>query len=243
MTPRNLSAIITAAFVALVIALLCAFGYDPPDPPIPEEGVEVNVGDSDYGLGSNPEPASSASNYAPPAASQQISTQHTEPAPSVPSSPNPGNVTNPNAVEQPRTEDKTPEINQRAIFPGNRNRNQGGGSSGNTSGQGNMGKPNGTPDSDNYSGEGGVGNYSLTGRTAAKLPKPVYRSNKQGKVVVRVWVDNQGRVTRAEWAKGSTTKDGYLVGQALQAARQAQFNADVNAPEEQMGTITYIFKI
>ena len=76
------------------------------------------------------------------------------------------------------------------------------------------------------------------------LPKPQYNSNQQGRVVVRIWVDQQGRVTRAEYEpKGSSTSDGDLVTKAIAAARKARFNADPSAPEEQKGTITYIFKI
>lgn len=63
-------------------------------------------------------------------------------------------------------------------------------------------------------------------------------------MVVQIWVDRQGKVTRAEFQpKGSNTQNGYLVKQAISAARQARFNADPAAPEEQKGTITYIFKI
>ena len=42
MNNRIISGIITAIIMAVVVAVLLAFGYDPPDPPIPEEGVEVN---------------------------------------------------------------------------------------------------------------------------------------------------------------------------------------------------------
>ena len=49
---------------------------------------------------------------------------------------------------------------------------------------------------------------------------------------------------RAEFQpKGSNTQNGYLVNQAISAAKRARFNADPAAPEEQKGTITYIFKI
>ena len=114
-----------------------------------------------------------------------------------------------------------------------------------STGQGNQGNPNGTPTSNNYSGNGGGnGNYSLDGRTAVVLPKPEYNSNQQGKIVVRIWVDQQGRVVRTEAPyKGSTITTGRLVDQAKTAAKRARFNASTTAPEEQIGTITYIFKI
>lgn len=248
MNPKLISAISTAVIALLIMLLMSLniFAYTPPDPPIPEEGVEVNLGDSDFGSGDSPNPATQASSYAPPAAQEQVITQHAEATTPVPSSPQPGNVTNPAAVEQPQPENKEPEINKNALFPGKRNQNSGGGSQGVTQGDGNQGKPGGNPNSGNYSGNGGSGNgrYTLSGRTAVSLPEPAYNSNKQGTVVIAIWVDRQGRVTRAEYQpKGSNTQDGYLVGQAKAAALRARFNASSSASEEQKGTITYIFKI
>lgn len=238
------SGIGTAVFVALVVVILLAFGYNPPDPPIPEEGVEVNVGDSDFGLGSNPEPANAASSYAPPAAQQRVATQQSEPSLAMNSSPTATGVTNPVAEPQPQPENKEPEINRNALFPGKRN-TQGGGSQGVTEGTGNQGKPDGTPNSGNYAGNGGHGDsFSLKGRSAVSLPKPVYNSNEQGTVVIDIWVDQEGRVTRAEYQPyGSNTANGQLVNQAKAAALKARFNRDTKAQEVQKGTITYKFKI
>ena len=244
---KVISAGATAVVMLLITMVLLAFGYDPPDPPIPEEGVEVNIGDSDFGSGSVPEPASAASTYTPPSAANQVSTQQTEPSVGMPSTPNQGQVTNPHTEEQPEVQNREPEINNRAIFPGKRNRTTDGaaGSEGNTTGQGNQGNPNGTPDAKNYQGNGGSGNtFSLKGRKAAALPKPDYNSNKQGTVVVKIWVDKQGRVIRCDAPdKGSTLTDQAMVERAKQAAMKARFNASPEAPEEQVGTITYIFKI
>ena len=247
MSNKLKSGIGTALIMALVAVVLLSFGYDPPDPPIPEEGVEVNIGDSDFGLGSDPEPASEASSYAPPAAQNQVATQHTEPSVSMPSTPNQGTVTNPAAQEQPQVENKEPEINRNALFTGRRNQtNQGGtGSEGQTSGTGNQGNPNGSPNSNNYNGNGGNGSsYKLTGRNAVSLPKPDYNSNQQGKIVIDIWVNQQGQVTRVEGpAQGSTITNSAMVEQAKKAARKARFNADTKALEEQKGSITYIFTI
>lgn len=241
------SGICTAVIMALVAVVLSAFGYDPPDPPIPEEGVEVNVGDSDYGLGNAPDPASQAASYAPPAAQNQVATQHSEPSVALPSTPNQGTVTNPAAQEQPQVENKEPEINRNALFPGRRNQpNQGGnGSQGQNAGTGNQGKPNGTPTSNNYDGNGGGGtNFRLTGRTPVSLPRPGYNTNQQGKIVIDIWVNQQGQVVRVDGpAQGSTIVNGAMVEQAKQAARKARFNADPKALEEQKGSITYIFTL
>lgn len=241
------SGILTAAIMALVAVVLLAFGYDPPDPPIPEEGVEVNVGDSDFGLGESVEPASEASSYTPPAAQNQVATQNTEPSVGMPSTPNQGTVTNPVAQEQPQVENKEPEINKNALFTGRRNQTgqTGTGSEGITSGTGNQGKPNGSPNSNNYNGNGGNGtSYSLKGRSVVSIPKPEYNSNLQGRIVIDIWVNQQGQVVRVEGpSQGSTITNSGMVEHAKKAARKARFNADIHALEEQKGSITYIFTI
>lgn len=244
MNSKLISGISTAVIMLLIALVLISFGYDPPDPPIPEEGVEVNVGDSDFGLGDNEEDASESSSYAPPAAQNQVSTQNTESSVAMPSTQRQGTITNPNAKEQPVVESKEPEINRNALFTGKRNTGNGGGSQGVTSGTGNQGSQNGTPESTNYSGNGGSGSFTLAGRSAVSLPSPSYNSNQQGKIVVKIWVDQQGRVTRVDAPdKGSTITTGNMVEHAKQAALKARFNASPNAPEVQTGTITYIFKI
>ncbi len=245
MNPKIISGICTAIIMALVALVLLSFGYDPPDPPIPEEGVEVNLGDSDFGSGDDPKPASTASSYAPPAAQNQVATQQAEPTPSLNASTNQGNTVSPAVTEQPTVENKEPEINKNALFTGRRNQSSGSGSQGVSTGAGDQGKANGSPNSNNYTGNGGGnGNASVPNRTNISLPLPAYSSNNQGTVVVQVWVDRNGNVTRAEYQpKGSNTSNGYLVSQAIAAAKRARFNADPSAPEEQKGTITYFFKI
>lgn len=245
MSNKLISAICTAVIMLLVALVLISFGYDPPDPPIPEEGVEVNIGNSEFGSGDDPQPASEPVPQAATASPNQIVTQNTESAPTVDASKVQGNTVAPQpAVQQPEAP-KEPEINKNALFPGKRNQQSGSGSQGQSTGTGDQGKPNGTQTSNNYTGNGGGnGNFSLAGRSSVALPKPEYGSNKQGTVVIQIWVDRNGRVTRAEFQpKGSNTADGDLVGKAIAAARKARFNADANAPEEQKGTITYIFKI
>lgn len=245
MKNKIISGIVTALIMAVVVAVLLAFGYDPPNPPIPEEGVEVNLGDSDFGSGLDPQPVSQAAATQAPSSPAQVATQRAEPAPNIGANTNTGNTVKP-AIEQPKVETKEPEINQNALFTGRRNRQSGNGSQGVSQGSGDQGKPNGNPNSNNYTGNGGAGgmNFSLAGRSNVTLPRPNYSSNDQGTVVIQIWVDRDGRVTRAEYQpKGSSTSNGYLVSQARAAALRARFNADPNAPDEQRGTITYIFKI
>ena len=75
------------------------------------------------------------------------------------------------------------------------------------------------------------------------LPMPAYPAgNRGGKVVVRVAVDREGKVTAATYEpKGSTTSDSSLVEAAIEAAKRARFTE--SAAFVQGGTITYIFKL
>lgn len=74
------------------------------------------------------------------------------------------------------------------------------------------------------------------------LPRPDYPGNRAGKVLVRVTVDREGKVTSAEYEpKGSTTTDAALIAAARQAALRARFTAAQQ--HVQSGTITYIFKL
>jgi len=116
---------------------------------------------------------------------------------------------------------------------------------------GNQGVPTGDPDAGTYgpggsgSGDQGTGvSYSLSGRTAKTLPKPVYPGNDEGVVVVKVTVDKYGNVTAAEpGARGTTIMDQKFWNEARQAALKSKFNLDENAPAFQQGTITYRFKL
>ncbi|MBP5757969.1 MAG: TonB family protein, partial [Bacteroidales bacterium] len=109
---------------------------------------------------------------------------------------------------------------------------------------GNQGKAGGDPNSNRYEGtpgKGGTG-WSLKGRTAKALPEPYYNSNQQGKVIVNIWVDRNGNVTRAEAQANSTITDAGLKKQAENAAMKSKFSPDPNASELQTGTITYDFR-
>lgn len=85
--------------------------------------------------------------------------------------------------------------------------------------------------------------FNLNGRsTKGGIPKPTYSSNDQGKVVVEITVDTQGNVVKAKMGRGTTVTDQNLINQAISAAKKAKFNAKDDAPDEQVGTITYVFR-
>lgn len=85
--------------------------------------------------------------------------------------------------------------------------------------------------------------FSLAGRTAKALPSPVSSNGKEGKVVVKIWVDREGNVTQVSAPEmGSTLTDQAYVNQSKTAAMQTKFSAKADAPEVQTGTITYVFR-
>lgn len=112
-------------------------------------------------------------------------------------------------------------------------------------GEGNQGGTNGSTESNNYkgSGLGTNGNWSLAGRNlVGALPKPNFKLQKEGIVVVEISVDKTGKVTNATpILRGSTTQDSQLWKLAKEAALKAQFNANPGAQAKQVGTITYHF--
>ena len=226
---------VTAVVLGLILVICLAFGYDPPDPPIPEEGVEVNLGNSDNGLGSNPMPSSSEASSAPRpvSATEQVSTQKTESTTPMPTSEKPSTAKTDNTTPTTTKPEppKEPEINKNALFNGSRSSNKN--------------KDGGDPNSNRYDGSPGKGGagFSLAGRSARALPSPNTNTNKEGKVVVKIWVDRSGNVTQTSAPeKGSTLTDQALVNQAKTAAMKAKFSPKEDAPEVQTGTITYVFR-
>ena len=76
------------------------------------------------------------------------------------------------------------------------------------------------------------------------LPIPSYTVQNEGQVVVRIMVDQYGKVINAiPGAKGTTVQDATLWEAAKKAALEAKFNVSSSAPAVQEGSITYIFKL
>ncbi len=85
--------------------------------------------------------------------------------------------------------------------------------------------------------------YSLEGRyLVGHLPRPAYEVDAAGRVVIKITVNGDGVVTRAEYQQeGSTTNHAVLVAASRAAALKARFTEDEAAI--QTGTITYIFRL
>ncbi|MDO4461213.1 MAG: cell envelope integrity protein TolA [Bacteroidia bacterium] len=120
-------------------------------------------------------------------------------------------------------------------------------SQGNTTGVGNQGSLTGG--AGNGTGGGtqgnGVGSVNLEGRTLqGTLPKPVYNIQEQGNVAVEIHVDKYGTVKSATViSKGTTVQNKQLWAVAVEAAKKAKFDRKMDAAVEQVGTITYRFRL
>lgn len=90
-------------------------------------------------------------------------------------------------------------------------------------------------------GNDGGNSWSLAGRgLKGTLPKPSNEFRQEGKVVVQIRVNAAGQVTNATIAKGGDVSDKQTQQLALEAARKAKFT---EGDHDQIGTITYIFKL
>lgn len=79
-------------------------------------------------------------------------------------------------------------------------------------------------------------------RQAVRKIKPNYICDEFGKVVVRVWVNREGRTIKAEpGIRGTTESASCLFEEAKNAALQTTWTPFINAPEVQIGQITYNF--
>ena len=142
----------------------------------------------------------------------------------------------------------------------NKNKGNNGGGDGNSGHPGNDGKPDGNPNTDGNGGTGGgdgggdgpgkgpgkgPGNggygFSLAGRSVMTPPVLSKDTKEEGKVVVEITVDKNGKVIKAEPnGRGTNTQSPMLKAKARQAALATTFNVSGEF-EEQKGTITIIF--
>jgi outer membrane biosynthesis protein TonB len=84
----------------------------------------------------------------------------------------------------------------------------------------------------------------LGNRKAISKPAPKYTCNEEGKVVVEVSVDRNGKTISAiAGIKGTTNTAKCLLDQAKLAAMNTKWDASSDAPEKQVGKIVYNFNL
>lgn len=239
MIPYKLIGLIVSIVAhGLLILCLLLMGLRYPDPPPPELGVEMDMGEfSDVGTDSEHaaeggEDLSSESSYANDDNNEL--TQQSEDVPlTSKKTPSPTkNKKKPKDNVKPQSEET--KIDQNALFTKGRVKKGSGGSTGVGEGSG--------------KGSGGEGGgcgiaFSLAGRGSNELHKPTATSPANGSIVVEIRVDQEGNVVfaKAVW-KGTTLTDTNLWRRCEQAAKKSKFTAKPDAPELQPGKITYIFR-
>lgn len=240
----------TIIFHVALLALLFLLALRTPLPLPGEEGVEVSLGYQEEGSGLiQPDKIKPIQRIEPiPQKSEpkEILTQEIEEAPALTEE----KEEQPIQKEQEEEEKKPlpkeePKVNPRALYTPDKSDQDETGNQGSGSEMADQGKESGSNESKKDEGVAGMGegiSFKLEGRGSILLPKPAYESMEQGKVVVKIWVNKQGKVTRAlPGVQGTTITDQRLRQLARDAALKAVFTPDPNASDIQVGTITYNF--
>ncbi len=249
---------ITTAIFILMFLMFFFFGLTYLDPP-PENGIAINFGTTETGMGdiqpteaiqSAPQPAQSA---AASAADEDVISQEDIDAVVIKKSP----------VKKPTTEPAKEEVKPKpaakptpskaatdalsSILNGPKSEGKAQGGEGNDNLPGDKGSPDGNPYANTYFGSGGGSGggkgWGLNGRKLSATGKEVQKCNESGTVVVQITVNRNGNVIKAQRSQGTTNTDPCLVEPALATARKYKWQPDPNAPETQVGFIVVNFKL
>ena len=110
--------------------------------------------------------------------------------------------------------------------------------------EGTQGAETGVSAADKATGLGVQGTFDLNGRNISGdgLPVPVNTVQDEGRVVGNITVNPAGKVVATSINRRTNTVNPELRKAAEDAAKRAQFN-QINAVDNQTGTITYYFKL
>lgn len=251
-------AITTALFVLLFI--LCLFlGLTYLDPP-PENGIAINFGTTETGMGdkqpteaiqSAPQQTATQESAA---AKEEILSQDIEEAVVIKETKKPQKTTKEatketekiKPTEKPQPSKSTSDALS-SLINGPKSDGKAQGGEGNDKTAGDKGSPNGDPYASSYFGSGsgasGVKGWGLNGRKLSNSGKEVQNCNESGTVVVQITVNRSGNVVDARYAQGTTNTNPCLVNPAIATAKKYKWQSDPNAPETQVGFIVVNFKL
>ena len=260
------AALISLAIHLILTFLFLFFGFTYLDPK-PEEGIMVRFGEmADVG-GSAPERMPEQTRAQPqtsqPQVNEQVASQFTQTDTDAPTAVTQKKETKKEPqkpvekVEEKKPEEEKPEEKKPTVDDRLRQIMSGQGQTSNKQGsgdgqkEGTQGNPTGNSNTGANEGDGvGVsGQWVLGGRGALSKPIPDYPCAEEGRVVVRVSVDINGRTVAANPGGSSpdgkfhsTTTSSCLYDKARQAALATRWKEDPNAQEIQLGYIVYYFK-
>ncbi|HHT04423.1 MAG TPA: hypothetical protein GX005_08925 [Bacteroidales bacterium] len=232
------SLIVTLLFHGVILLLLYFTGLKYLDPPPPEIGVEMNIGDllgdGNALIGDAGGSDAQGSIHDVSSSEEDFYSQDAEDSPIVAKK-----------TDAPKKNVASPEetVNPNALFRKGKVKGQDGGGVG-------QGKGSGVDEGEGTGG-GGTGydltgsgtSFSLIGRDSKSLSLPPSKTDEVGSIVVTIWVNPEGKVTRAvAGARGTTIDNRSLWRNCESAASRSIFSENPNAPFEQKGTITYKFR-
>ncbi len=247
---KRKSAVKTAVVMALLLLSFFFVGMRYLEPPI-EMGIEVNFGTSDTGSGdiqplepvkSEPKPVETVVEESPAETVEEVITQDTqEEAPVIKPKPEKPKPKPQKPKPDASTSDALNSILNGQTSDGTATQGEGDDQSG-----GDKGQIDGNPYANSYYG-GGSGNgsgYGLKGRNKTSNQKFTQDCNEEGRVVVKIEVNRQGKVINAvPGVKGSTNTALCLLEPAKKTALSYRFNADSKAPTKQIGFIVINFRL
>ena len=122
------------------------------------------------------------------------------------------------------------------------------GSEGDDDSPGDKGQIDGNPYANSYygtpgAGDGGLG-YGLKGRGNATFKKEKQDCNEEGRVIVKIVVNREGKVIEASpGVKGTTNNASCLLSPAKKIALSHKWRPDPKAPSKQIGFVKIDFKL
>ena len=259
---KRKSATKTAIIMALLILSFFFVGMQYLDPP-EEMGIEVNFGTSNTGSGdiqpmepvkTEPQPQTTpqeTSPQTPTETAEEVLTQETDEAPVVSPKPKPKpkpeapKPVEPKPKPKPKPDQSTSDA-LNSILNGPSNDGTANNGEGDDQTGGDKGQIDGNPYANAYYG-GGSGNgsgYGLKGRSKTSNKKYPQDCNEEGRVVVKIEVDRNGKVIKAiPGVKGTTNSAPCLMEPAKRTALSYRFNSDNKAPTKQIGFVIIDFSL
>lgn len=246
----------TILFHALLAVLFLFYGLKEPHPPKEEKmvSIDMDLGTDNRGQGNSEsvsqqeEPASESQNTQEQQqqeaedAAQDLATQQESDVATETAEEEETEDTQEEEQEQEQEEEQNVSEELRQAQDRFKNMDDEGGGDGDDDVQGNEGDPSGSPEGKgDLAGAGG--NWKLSGRKILQKPQPE-KPSEEGKVVIDIWVDQQGNVVRTSpnLSESNTTSD-QLLSLAEKAAKQAKFNPDSEGAVEQKGKFTFVFEL
>lgn len=247
---KLISAFGTLFTLMSIVALLIYFGLPFMDPPPPEEGMMVSLGQPDAGNSDDSPPEATEEQSTPtPMAEESNETQDFEEAPEeAPSEPKKTTpVPVPVTPTKPK-EDPKPKVDPSTLFNPSKK--------GDGTGKGDKGKPGDEGDPNGQLGgtPGGMGlgdkgtKFYMNGRQIESDIVPSCKFTRNETVIVVIKVDKNGNVKDADCrlkykSYNSTTISEPYCSCAVKDAKRIKFKPKPDAPETQEGAVQFDFKV